>query len=186
MLLPGRPKKTCSITNIFRSNKKYLLNSVGFSFQNTSLYFQDQTGTRYFPLTIHLPRGHETQCLIQPQHTHDPSIAMASYQELSNLLLHLSSSKPLTAIKHFFFQTLTYVFVPENGINGVLLNIFWLLVAVHKNESFTGWLSTETMQLMQVKQFSSYSLLCFKEVKNMFLFCGLDNIFSNTKLNQLH
>lgn len=111
---------------------------------------------------------------------------MASYQELSNLLLDLSSSKSLDSNKTHFFQTLTYVFVPENGISEVVSNISRLLVAVHKNESFTGWLSTEIMQLMQVKQPGSYSSLCFKKVKNMFLLHGLDNIFSNTKLNQLH
>lgn len=63
----------------------------------------------------------------------DPSIAMASYQELSNLLLDLSSSKSLDSNKTHLFQTLTYIFVSENGISGVLLIIFQLLVAVQKN-----------------------------------------------------
>lgn len=63
----------------------------------------------------------------------DPSIAMASYQELSNLLLDLSGSKSLDSTKTHLFQTLTYIFVSENGISGVLLIIFQLLVAVQKN-----------------------------------------------------
>lgn len=63
----------------------------------------------------------------------DPSIAMASYQELSNLLLDLSSSKSLDSNKTHLFQTLTYISVSENGISGVLLIIFQLLVAVQKN-----------------------------------------------------
>lgn len=93
--------------NFFRSNRKQFLNSILFSSPNTSLYFQDQTGTSSFPLRIHLPRGPETHCLIpQPQHTCDPCIAMPSYQELSNLLLDLSSSKSLDSNKIHFFSDL--------------------------------------------------------------------------------